>query len=363
MINFFSRPRGFDWVLALSTFLLICFGLVAIYGVTLAGETPNWDLLTKQLVAFGLGLILFFIFSSIDYQILKSYARYFYVFGLILMAAVLLFGSTIRGTKGWFSFGVLNFQPVELVKIAVIVILAYYFSHRPRPLNQFKYFFVSGLIVLVPFVLTMLQPDFGSALILFFIWLGLIFLIGPRKYQWLIFIIGGLLTFVVLWDFVFLDYQKDRLTTFLNPAADPLGSGYNVTQSMIAIGSGGWTGMGISFGSQSQLKFLPEAQTDFVFAVIAEELGLLGVIFLLTIFLFLFYRLGQIAKKCRDDFALFLILGIMVLLFIQMIMNIGMNLGIAPVTGVTLPLVSYGGSSLIFTLMLLGIAESVKIRS
>ena len=168
---------------------------------------------------------------------------------------------------------------------------------------------------------------------------------------------------MVAWNFIFLPYQQERIVTFLNPAADPLGSGYNVIQSVIAIGAGGMIGQGLSFGSQSQLKFLPEAQTDFVFAVIAEELGLLGIILVLGLFFILFYRLYRISQRCRDDFSLFLILGIMILFFVQLMMNVGMNLGMVPVTGITLPLVSYGGSSLIFMMLAIGIAESVGMRN
>lgn len=357
------KLRGFDWVLFLSTLLLVCFGLAAIYGVTLSQENPDWGNLTKQLIALGVGLALFLLITFLDYQVLRVYARWFYAAGLLPLVAVLLIGSTIRGTKGWFSFGGFSFQPVELAKIAVIIFLAYYFSRQERPFNQFKYIIISGLAVLLPFALTVFQPDFGSALVLFFIWLGLILIIGLKRYQWALFIAIGVLAFVISWNFIFAPYQKDRIMTFMDPMSDPLGSGYNVTQSIIAIGSGGWIGQGLSFGSQSQLKFLPEAQTDFVFAVIAEELGFLGVALLLLLFGIIFYRLYRAAKKCRDDFSLFIIIGVMAMLFCQLLMNVGMNLGLAPVTGITLPLVSYGGSSLIFILLALGMIESIRMRN
>ncbi|MFA6533869.1 MAG: rod shape-determining protein RodA [Patescibacteria group bacterium] len=350
-------------MLALSAFLLVCFGLVAIYSVTLSGEGANWDLLTRQLVAVALGLGLFFGLAFFDYQLLQSYARWLYGFGLLILTAVLIFGSSLRGTKGWFVIGGWSFQPVEVVKIVVIIFLAYYFSRQSRPLNQLKYFIISGLGVLAAFALTILQPDFGSGLILFFLWLGVVLVIGPRWWHLALLLVAGLAVFLLAWNFAFAPYQKDRIRTFLDPAADPLGAGYNVSQSMIAIGAGGWTGQGLSLGSQSQLRFLPEAQTDFVFAVIAEELGLLGVLLLLGLWSLIFWRLFVIARRCHDDFSLFLILGIILLFLIHLLMNIGMNLGLAPVTGITLPLVSYGGSSLIFMLGAIGIAESVRLRN
>ncbi|MBI5621998.1 rod shape-determining protein RodA [Candidatus Falkowbacteria bacterium] len=362
MHGLLARLKNFDWVLMGSAFLLVSFGLAVVYGVTLSREVPDWSNLQKQGIAAVLGFVLFFLFSLLDYTLLYRLVYWFYGLSVALLSAVLIFGVTIRGTRGWFSLAGFNFQPVEFVKIAVIIMLAYYFSRRTRPFNQMRYFLVSGLLVFVLFALVILQPDFGSGLMLFFIWLGLLLIIGPRPRQLLSFAAVGVVAFVVLWNFVFAPYQQDRLRTFINPQADPLGSGYNVTQSVIAIGSGGLVGRGLSFGSQSQLKFLPEAQTDFVFAVIAEEFGLLGVLLLLGLFTVMMYRLYKIARRCRDDFPLFLILGVMVLLLSQLLMNIGMNLGMAPVTGITLPLVSYGGSSLLFMLFALGLAHSVRTR-
>lgn len=363
MLPAFLSAKKFDWVLFFCTILLVFFGLAVVYSVTLSQETPQWTNLIKQSIALGLGLLLFLVLARIDYKLLKVYSKWLYVFGLTILAAVLILGSTVRGTRGWFVFGGVNFQPVELLKIIVIISLASYFSRLTRPLNQWRYFIVSGLIVLAPVALTMLQPDFGSALILLFLWLGTWLVIGLKKSQAVVLVLGGLTIFFLAWNFFFLPYQKDRISTFLSPASDPLGSGYNVTQAIIAIGSGGWIGRGLSFGSQSQLKFLPEAQTDFVFAVIAEELGLLGVLLVLGLFALIFYRLYKLTKICRDDFSLFLIIGIMLLFFCQLLLNVGMNLGLLPVTGITLPLVSYGGSSLMVFLLALGLAESVRARN
>jgi len=205
----------------------------------------------------------------------------------------------------------------------------------------------------------LLQPDFGSALILFALWFILLVLTGLKKKYLLLLLLIFVVTGVFSWEFVLKDYQQERILVFLNPVRDPFGGGYNVTQSVIAIGSGKFFGRGLGFGSQSQLKFIPEAQTDFIFAVIAEEFGLIGVLLILGFFGLVFHRLYRIASRSRDDFGLFLVLGVMVLLFLHLFVNFGMNLGIMPVMGISAPFLSYGGSFLISCLILIGIAESV----
>lgn len=362
MPKFGGQWRRFDWVLTISTLLLVAIGLVVLYGITLSQDQPDWGNLTRQLLAAGIGLAAAVIITLTDYQWLRTAARPIYIGGVVLALAVLIFGATIRGTTGWFRLGLASFQPVELIKIVVIVFLAWYLSRQPRPLNRLPVIITSGLGVLIFFVLTILQPDLGSALVLFLIWLGLFLIIGLQPYQWLLLMGTELVVATIAWFFLLAPYQQDRLRTFLDPAADPLGSGYNVTQSMIAIGSGGLTGAGLSFGSQSQLKFLPEAHTDFVFAVLAQEFGLLGVTLVLGLFAVLMTRLVRLSRRCRDDFALFLVLGVLVMIFVQLTMNVAMNLGLAPVTGVTLPLVSYGGSSLVILLASIGICQSVYAR-
>jgi len=355
--------RRYDWVLAFSTFLLVCFGLVTIYGIALSQDQPDWSLLIKQLIALGGGLVLLVGGSALNPYWLRGGAKFIIGLGGVLAVSVLVFGSVIRGTRGWFRLGGWQFQPVEIIKVVVIIFLAWYFSRQRRPLNQLRYYLISGAGVAIFFFLTILQPDLGSALVLFFIWLGIALIIKPRWQHVLLGLAVGTVAILVAWAFIFAPYQKDRLRTFLDPAADPLGAGYNVTQSVIAVGSGGLVGSGLSFGSQSQLKFLPEAHTDFVFAVIAQEFGLVGVALLLGLFGVVLWRLGRIASYSRDDFSLFLVLGIMVLIFVQLLMNVAMNLGLAPVTGITLPFVSYGGSSLLVMMGLIGVAEGVQLRS
>jgi rod shape determining protein RodA len=293
-----------------------------------------------------------------NYRLLRNYAIILYALGLLSLIGVLLFGVTIRGTTGWFALGPVNMQPVEFMKIAHAVLLAAYFSERARRNFGWKELLESGALTAIPVGLTLMQPDAGSASLLIGMW-GVVVLFAGLKPRHAAVLIGSGLAFAwVAWNYLLAKYQIDRIMTFLDPSLDPLGSGYNVTQAIIAIGAGGLFGRGLGFGSQSQLKFLPESQTDFIFAVIAEELGFLGVALLLTAFILLFFRLGRIARHAGDDFTAYLVVAIAGVLFVQMMVNIGMNVGLLPVTGVTLPLVSYGGSSLVFTLLMLGIVES-----
>lgn len=357
--NLFSA----DWIIMVVFLTLIAFGLAAIYSVELSYGVSDFLNLKKQLAALVMGLIVFLLIAGSNYKLLRNYSAIIYILGILLMIGVLVFGINVRGTTGWFDFGIFRFQPVEFMKVAVALALASYFSQRARRELGWREFFESGILVLLPVGLTYWQPDFGSAMLMVGMWLVVIFFAGIQKR----FILILLLVFVILgllgWNFVLADYQKARLTTFLHPELDPLGQGYNITQATIAIGSGGLFGSGLGFGSQSQLKFLPESQTDFIFAVVAEELGFFGVSLLLLAFALLFFRMYVLASKTRDDFTSFVVIAIGGLLFVQFLVNVGMNLGVMPVTGVTLPLVSYGGSSLLFTLIMLGIVQSAAIRS
>ncbi len=347
-------------MLAITVFLVI-FGLTALYSVSLSLGGNSFLNFQKQLIFFLIGLILLLLVSFIDYRIFKALSRLIYLLAAVLLAAVLFFGQTIRGTTGWFDFGFFNLQPIEFAKLALIIFLARYFSDR-RETYVLRHLLMTGLAAVGLIVLVLGQPDLGSALVLLLLWLGLLLILGAKRLHLLSSVLLICVLSVMAWFLVLQDYQKDRLTTFLNPAADPLGVGYNIKQSIIAIGSGRFWGQGLSFGSQSQLKFLPESQTDFIFAVIAEELGLLGVVLILVLWAGLFYRLIKAARQASDDFGSILIMGLVVLLAIQVFVNIGANLGLVPVTGIALPLVSYGGSGLITFLFMIGLAQSVIIR-
>lgn len=351
-------PANFDWVLFTGVMLLTAIGFAAIYSVDLSRGT-ELALFKKQAVSFCLGLALFFLASILQRGFYRAYAKWAYWLAIISLVAVLFFGRNIRGTTGWFVFENFSLQPVEFAKVALILMLSFIIAYFGRRFDRPLFFFGTGVVAALPVVLVLLQPDLGSAMLLGVIWLGLVLLVGTRR----AYIVSLLLVLIgaaaLGWFFVFKDFQKERVLNFIDPARDPLKSGYNVSQSIIAIGSGKILGRGLGFGSQSQLRFLPEAQTDFVFSVIGEELGFAGAITVVALFMVIIWRLLLIARGANDDFVSTFVLAAAILLFSQFFVNIGANLGILPVTGVTLPFVSYGGSSLVACFLLIGIAESM----
>jgi len=355
--------KNFDWILFTSVILLVCFGLAEIYSVALGRSQLDLLNFKKQILFIFAGVAVLFLLAGFDYFNLRSYSKYFYILGFFALAGVLVIGQTIRGTKGWYNLADFNLQPVEFIKFVLILFLAKYFSSRSFRAGELKHLIISGGGVLLFAGLVLLQPDFGSAFVLFLLWLVMIALVGFNKKYFLIIFLGLAVIFAGSWYFVFQDYQKQRINTFLNPSFNPLSQGYNVSQAIIAVGAGGIIGRGLGFGSQSQLKFLPEAQTDFIFAVIAEELGFTGVLLILLFFGIFFYRALYHLKRINNDFGIYFILGSISLIFIEMFINIGMNLGFLPVIGISLPFVSYGGSGLVSSLMLVGVMESIVIRS
>ncbi len=355
--------KNFDWILFAAVMLLLCFGLVEIYSIALSQGAVDLLNFKKQLGFVALGVVALFIFASIDYLNLRSYSNYIYIVGVLLLVGVLFFGVTIRGTRGWYNLGPFTLQPVEFAKIILIVYLARYYSSVSIKISPLKHLIISGLGTGIFVVLVMQQPDFGSAMILFLVWAVLLFLTGIKK-RYILSIFAIMIIIMLMgWFFFFVDYQKARIMTFLMPETNSLDYGYNITQAMIAVGSGRMIGQGIGFGTQSQLKFLPEAQNDFIFAVIAEELGFLGVTLVILFFAVFFFRLIKGVRSSPNDYGVYFLLGVIVLIFIEMFINIGMNIGILPVIGISLPFLSYGGSAIVSSLILVGIAESVIIRS
>jgi len=366
--------KKFDWIIFGSSVGLVVFGLIVLYSTSLgvagapgAGEAAvpaagDFGNFWKQAVFAAAGLVIVLALPAFNYRLLGGLAKPLYALSLVLLGAVLLFGRTIRGTTGWFGIGGFGIQPVEIVKFFLVVFLAKYFSDYARDRRTGRPIIGSGLAFAAVFILVALQPDFGSALLLFTIWLALLLMAGVRRSHLAAILIVCAVAAAVAWLFVLKPYQRDRVTAFLDPNGDPLGRGYNVTQSIIAIGSGGLTGKGLGYGSQSQLRFLPERQTDFIFAAAAEELGWFGVIFVFILFGVFFYQGYLLARAARDDFSLFLILGILTALAAEFVINIGGNLRLLPVTGVTLPFLSYGGSSLLAKFLMVGILESIAVR-
>lgn len=358
-----SFIRKFDWLMFLPAFLLVIIGLVAIYSTDLAEMEANFINFKKQAVTFSLGLLAVFIITILNYRQLRNAKNLLYFLGAAMLAAVLIFGKNLRGTTGWFILGPLSFQPVEIVKIILVIFLADYFSREGRNIFTFRDIIKSLIAVIIFAALVLRQPDLGSSIILFLVWLGMLLASRVQK-KHLLFLAAGFIAAIFLaWFFALAPYQKDRIAVFLNPNLDPLGAGYNIKQSVIAIGSGGFLGKGIGFGSQSQLRFLPEAHTDFIFALIAEEMGFLMVLFILGLFALFFWRILVLAQNSQNNFTAYLSIGFLIIFLSETLINIGMNLGLMPVTGLALPFISLGGSALVSKFMMVGILESAKMRS
>ncbi|MDZ4226355.1 MAG: rod shape-determining protein RodA [Patescibacteria group bacterium] len=357
-----SALRRYDWLLIGLVTILVAVGFSFVYSASLSLGLQR-DLLLRQGIAALFGLVLLVAAMVVDYRILKTWARPLYVIAVVLLVAVLFLGTEVRGSHAWFNLGFFNFQPSEFAKVVVIVVLAKYFSDNREELSLFKHLVISFAYILLPSVLVLVEPDLGSALLIIGIWVGMVLTVGIKRWHALVFLASGILVALIAWNFLLVDYQKERITNFLAPLENCQSfSGYNVCQSYIAIGSGGMTGRGFAQGTQSQLNFLPEKHTDFIFAVIAEELGFVGSVFLLVVFGAFFLRSFWISQKAQDNFGLFVALGVGVLFVVQTIVNLGANMGVLPVTGVTLPFVSYGGSSMVFSLMLVGVLLSVHLR-
>ncbi len=359
----FLYLKNFDWLLFSAVILLTSFGLLALYSIALGQGEHNFYYFNRQLIFLLISIILLFVFSFIDWRFLKSLWFQAYLFAIFLLSTVLIFGQSIRGTKGWFSIFGLGLQPVEIVKVILILILASFLADLATRVKTVRSLIISAFLTSILIFLVMLQPDFGSALILLFTWLVAVIASGFKRKYFIIISLIALIASILAWTVFFKDYQKNRILGFINPSYDVLGSTYNINQSIIAVGSGALSGQGLGFGSQSQLKFIPEAHTDFIFAVIAEEFGFIGVILILSLYALLFARLFKALKIINHDFGTFFILAAMGLIFIQMFINIGMNIGIVPVVGLSLPLMSYGGSFLLSLFILIGITENIIIKA
>lgn len=363
MQNLLSALRRCDRVALVCTFLLFALGATALYSVGL-GQAQQGSLVIKQALFFVVGLGLYLTLMTIDYRLWQPLYPWAYLLGLLLLALIFTpFGEVIRGVRSWLDFGFFIWQPVEMIKVLTVLALAGYFSKQGRHLRTWKPLIVSGVAVGLLTVLTLAQPDLGSATILFLIWLGLVLTLGLSKWQIGLMVVGFVGLVFLAWTFVLQPYQRNRLLTFIDPNRDPLGSGYNLSQSIIAIGSGGFFGRGIGFGSQSQLKFLPETQSDFIFAVIGEELGFAGITLLITLYGIMAWRLISIARATRSDFGQILVVGVLFAFLGQACVHMGINMGLLPVTGLSLPFISSGGSHMLALMMMIGLAQSVAVHS
>lgn len=354
-----ARLRKIDWPLITTLLVLSSISLVTLASL-------NQIFFQRQIVWLAASFLVIFSGAFLNWRWLVSqtwFRRIFYWLSVLLLFLVNLQLHTVRGTKSWFVFSGFQFEPSELAKVALILVLAGFFSRRYVAAWRNKNIFISFFYVLLPVALVIIQPDFGSALVLFGIWLGFLFSSGINKKKAAIGLVIVLAILILLWMFYFKPYQKERIIGFLMPNYDPLGINYNTIQSKIAIGSAGLLGKGFKMGSQSQLGFLPEGQGDFIFAAFAEEWGLFGVLGLIAAFIVLIYRLMGIGLKASDNYSKFVVLGTIVVLAVQFFLNLGSNLGLVPVVGLTLPFVSYGGSSLLTLALLLSIIQSIKLES
>ncbi len=361
MIKFLNRFKYIDIPLLVAVVLLSLSGSAILYATTLSEDSKA--IFYRQLIFFILGFGGFFFFSLFDYHRLAKINRIVYVACVLLLFYVLVFGTLVHGGRRWLSIAFLGFQPAELVKLSVILGLSRLLYLKRGQINSWSTLLWSFAYAFVPAALILVQPDLGSAIIILSLWMGII-LLSPIKKRFLAVLFILFLVFVGAgWKFVLKPYQKDRVMVFINPGLDPQGRGYNVEQATIAVGSGEFFGRGLGKGVQSQRKFLPERQTDFIYAAASEEIGFLGSFTLLGLYFFLIFRLLKILREARDDLGMYICGGALFFFFFQVLINVGMNVGLLPVTGIPLPFVSAGGSSLVVSLLILGIAENVSLQS
>ncbi|MBR5857487.1 MAG: rod shape-determining protein RodA [Phascolarctobacterium sp.] len=355
--------RNLDWWLIFAVLVLMGCGLGLIDSATHSFSVStgkSWHF-NRQSTFMLIAIFLAICTLRFDYRILKNYATPFYIFNVLILVAVMFFGTTQLGAQRWIQIGGFTVQPSEFAKVFLIICLAAFMERRIEWLEDFKDYIPVFLYIFVPFVLVLKQPDLGTSLTFMAILLGMIFVSG-FKIRWFVWCTTLFVSLMpLIWRFVLKDYQKNRIRVFLNPELDPYGSGYHVIQSKIAIGSGGLFGKGWLEGTQSQLNFLPENHTDFIFAVVGEEFGFIGAAFILLMYFIIIWRGITIALNAEDDFGTLLAVGVTSMFMFHILVNVGMTIGIMPVTGVPLPFLSYGVSSLLTNTMLIALLLNIKV--
>lgn len=354
------RARAFahiDWYILAAAVAISLLGLV-----TMRSFVADHAFFERQLVWIAISVIAFLLASLIDYSFLR---RTPIVVGLFvattgLLALIYVFGTIVLGSQNRFDLGFLAFQPSDPAKLVLAIVLAKYFARRHIEIKHIRHILVSGAYAFLICLLVFFQPDFGSAIIIFSIWFGMVLVAGISWKHLAVLLISGVVVFAGLWMFALREYQKERIMTFLHPLADIQDTGYNAYQSTVAVGSGELTGKGIGYGTQSKLQFLPEYETDFIFAAYAEEWGFLGVLLLLGLFGVLIIRILAIAVHGANNFDSLLAAGIAIYFFSQFVVHVGMNMGLLPITGTTLPFMSYGGSHLLTEYLTLGVLMGLR---
>ncbi len=353
-----------DWNFAFVIFALNVIGLINLYSATHGVHSSgNSNLFWMQIIWLSVGWAVYFVVTLIDYKFFIRFAYLFYALNLAALAAVMLFGKSFYGAQRWLDLGVFRYQPSETMKFVMIMILAKILAKKKITDGlSFKDLALPGVLTLIPFILTVKQPDLGTAILIAAISASLVFFVRVKKSILIIGLLIGVITAPLVWNFGLKSYQKNRILTFVSPGRDPRGTGYNSIQSKIAVGSGKVWGKGFRKGTQSQLEFLPERHTDFIFSVLSEEHGFIGSIFTVSLFIVLYLMGIRIATQARDKFGSLIVIGVLSYLFWHMFVNMSMVIGMMPIVGVPLPLLSYGGSSLVATMAGLGLVSSVAYR-
>ena len=349
--------RSFDFILFGAMLFLTLMGLVTMYSYQ--GDNAYFN---RQLLWIAVAVGAFLLALLPDYRFLRQgNTTFFFYVGIVLTLILVLFiGEVTLGAQSRFNLGFFSLQPADPAKLILIIVLAKYFSKRHELIGDFKHIVISGFYAVVIFGLVFIQPDFGSGIILFFIWFGMILVAGIKLRHLAVVFLLGAITFGGMWQFAFQDYQKERIMTFLDPLADIRGAGYNAYQSTVAVGSGQLIGKGIGYGTQSKLLFLPEYETDFIFAAYAEEWGLLGVLLLFAAFGVVVWRLLYQAVTAASNFETLFAAGVTIFLVSHFFVHIGMNIGLLPVTGTTVPFLSYGGSHLVTEFVAIGMVFAMR---
>ncbi len=356
---YINHIKKLDWVLITAAVLVCAFGLAGIYSTGVAKS--DYANFYKQLIFFTVGFSMMLGMSFLDYRILRNNSYlilFFYGLAVLGLVGLYFFAPIIRGTRGWYKIGPVTLDPIEPAKIMLLILLAKYFSMRHTEMYKFRHIILSGIYVAIPALLIFMKPDLGGTMVLVLMWLGILLVSGIKLKHFLILLLCFMLVAGFAWQFVLKDYQRGRVINFIFPY-DVLGGSWSQTQTKISIGSGQWLGQGLAQGSQVQYGFLPEPHTDFIFSVLAEEWGLVGITIFFITYGILIWRILQIAIHSASNFPRLFAVGFAIVLISQFTINIGMNLGMLPVVGIYLPFVSYGGSGLVANFLSLGILQSI----
>ncbi len=354
-----AQLSGMDWAIVLSAFALSLIGLATVYSASY--ELPL-DFTPRQAIWVALGLVVMAVLFFVDYHLLTDLSLPLYLGACGLLGLVLVIGSQRGGAQSWLGVGPLGFQPSEVAKLATALFLARYLAEVNRPILSLQQIFLAGVIALVPMALVAVEPDLGTAAMFVPMLAGMLLVGGIRLKVWVVGVIAFVVVAAGVWLFVMQPYQRERVRTFLEPGSDPLGAGYQVRQSKIAVGSGQLTGRGYKQGTQSQLRFLPARHTDFIFAVLAEEWGFVGVVTVLGLYAVFIVNGARVALRARDREGILLVVGLLSFISFHVLYNTAMVVGLVPITGIPLPFLSYGGSFTLLAFAATGLILGVDVR-